>query len=67
MTGHAYLVRIQDHAGALERVLSTLRRKYLGVESISLFPGARGVYEALLKISPWWTSGTSGYWVRAGT
>jgi acetolactate synthase small subunit len=52
MTGHAYLIRIQDHAGALERVLSTLRRKYLGLESISLFPGAKGVYEALLKISP---------------
>ena len=52
MTGHSYLVRIQDHAGALERVLSTLRRKYLGVEKISLFPGPRGVYEALLTISP---------------
>jgi len=52
MSGDAYLVRIQDHPGALERVLSTLRRKYLGVETISLFPGPRGVYEALLKTSP---------------
>jgi acetolactate synthase small subunit len=52
MTGHAYLVRVQDHAGALERFLSTLRRKYMGVESISFFPGPRGVHEVLLKISP---------------
>jgi len=52
MTGAAYLVRVQNHSGALERVLSTLRRKYLGVESISVFPGPQGVYEVLLRISP---------------
>jgi len=52
MTGNAYLVRVQDHAGALERVLSTLRRKYLGLEKISLFPGPRGTHEVLLSTSP---------------
>jgi acetolactate synthase small subunit len=52
MTENAFLVRVQDHAGALERILSTLRRKYLGVEKISLFPGPRGVYEVLLRTSP---------------
>ncbi len=52
MTGFAYLVRVQDQTGALERFLSTLRRKYMGVQNISLFPGPRGTYEVLLKISP---------------
>jgi acetolactate synthase small subunit len=52
MTGHAYLVRVQNHTGALERVFSVLRRKYMGVKSISLFPGSPGVYEVLLKIDP---------------
>ena len=52
MTGKVFLVRVQDHAGALERVLSTLRRKYLGVERISVFPGPRGTYEVLLSTSP---------------
>lgn len=51
MTGNVFLVRVQNHTGALERVLSTLRRKALGVEKISLFPGPRGIYEVLLRTS----------------
>jgi acetolactate synthase small subunit len=51
MTTNAYLIRVQDHAGALERVLSTLRRKSLGMEKISLFPGPRGTYEVLISTS----------------
>jgi len=52
MTGHAYLIRVQNHTGALERVFSVLRRKYMGVKSISLFPGSPGVHQVLLKIGP---------------
>jgi len=48
---NAFLIRVQDHAGALERVLSTLRRKYLGMEKISLFPGPRGTHEVLIRTS----------------
>ena len=62
MTGTAFLVRVQDHAGALERVLSTLRRKYLGMERISLFPGPPGTYEVLLRTSP---SGSPAHRVQA--
>lgn len=51
MTGNVFLVRVQDHSGALERVLGTLRRKALGVERISFFPGPRGVQEVLIRTS----------------
>ena len=51
MSGNVFLVRVQDHAGALERVLSILRRKCLGMEKISLFPGPPEMYEILLKTS----------------
>ena len=62
MTGNVFLIRVQDHAGALERVLGTLRRKYLGLEKISVLPGPRGTHEVLIRIAP---SGAPTHRVKA--
>jgi hypothetical protein len=52
VNGRAFLVRVRNHAGALERVLGTLRRKALAVESLSFFPGPGGAQEILVRTSP---------------
>ena len=51
MNGAAFLVRVRNDAGALERVLGTLRRKALGVERLSFFPGPGGAQEILVRTS----------------
>ena len=62
MTGNAFLVRVQDRPGALERVLGTIRRKALKVEKVSFFPALQGIYELLLRTSP---SGPPPFRVKA--
>lgn len=49
MSDTGFLVRVQGRPGALERVLGTLRREVLDIQTMSFFPGPRGTHEILIR------------------